>query len=66
MKIKYGKTNRGDIGQEVIFFILVAVISGLLGALIGVNIMQDKAVKHKAAHYELNPDNGSSSWHWNQ
>jgi hypothetical protein len=50
--------------------ILLIFLLFACGFMFGVGVMQThyerQAVKHGAAHYELNPETGQSTWMWNK
>jgi len=56
--------------MKIIDGIFVICVGLILGMSFGMGLMElhikHLAVEHKAAHYELNPTNGVSTWHWNQ
>lgn len=65
MKFK-SKLNRGNAGIEILFITMIIALSMLTAGCVVHGIWKAEAIKHQAAHYEMNPTNGSTRFVWNQ
>ena len=66
MKIKLNtKNNRGDIMIEYIFMGAVFLVGIAMGVRMGVSMECNRAIQKNAAHYEVNPKTGDTSFVWN-